>query len=161
MKTIKGTLLLLGLYLLIGSIGLQAQTVSGTVTDAATGETLIGATILDEPSGKGTVTNAYGRYTLTLRSDTAFIRISYIGYQIQHHVVVLDGNRQLNVQLKPSVELEEVTITAERVGSPTVSQMSAIEVPIEQLKLVPVIFGETDVLKAIQLLPGVQAAPRV
>ena len=137
--------------------GLHAQTVSGTVTDASTGETLIGATVLDEASGKGTVSNAYGRYTLTLPSDSAHLRISYIGYQPQHHTVPLKGNAQLNIKLKPSVELDEVTITAERVGSPKISQMSAIQLPTEQLKLVPVIFGETDVLKAIQLLPGVQS----
>ena len=133
------------------------QTVSGTITDATTGETLIGATILDETSGKGTVSNAYGRYTLTLKEDTALLRISYIGYRTEHRNMSLRGNRQLNIALSPSVELDEVTITAERINSPQVSQMSAIEVPVEQLKMVPVIFGETDVLKAIQLLPGVQS----
>ena len=133
------------------------QTVSGTITDAATGETLIGATILDEKSGKGTVSNAFGRYTLTLKGDTALLRISYIGYKTQHQTMLLHGNRQLNIQLTPSVELEEVIVTADRINSPQMSQMSAIEVPVEQLKLVPVIFGETDVLKAIQLLPGVQS----
>ena len=133
------------------------QTVSGTITDAATGETLIGATILDETSGKGTVSNAYGRYTLTLKEDTALLRISYIGYKTQHQTMLLHGNRQLNIQLTPSVELEEVIVTADRINSPQMSQMSAIEVPVEQLKLVPVIFGEIDVLKAIQLLPGVQS----
>ncbi len=149
-------LLLLSIALLLTNLTV-GQTVSGTITDAATGETLIGATILDEQSGKGTVTNAYGRYTLTLPGDSAHLRISYIGYRTLHQVMSLKGNRQLNVQLTPSVELEEVTITAERINSPKVSQMSAIEVPVEKLKMVPVIFGETDVLKAIQLLPGVQS----
>ncbi len=149
-------LLPLLLFLMLPSL-LRAQTVSGTVTDAASGETLIGATVLDEASGKGTVTNAYGRYTLTLAGDSALLRVSYIGYRTEHHPLSLRGNRQLNVQLEPSVELQEVTITAERAGSPTISQMSTIEVPVEQLKLVPAIFGETDVLKAIQLLPGVQS----
>ncbi len=135
---------------------LRAQTVSGTVSDVSNGETLIGATVLEEVSGKGTVTNAQGRYTLTLSNDTARLRISYIGYQTVHHTVALRGNQQLNVQLQPSVELDEVSITAERINSPKASQMSALEMPVEQLKLVPVIFGETDVLKAIQLLPGVQ-----
>ena len=134
-----------------------AQTVSGTVTDAASGETLIGATVLDELTGKGTVTNAQGRYTLTLPGDSAYLRFSYIGYRPQHQNMSLKGNRQLNVELDPSVVLEEVSITAERINSPTTSQMSAIEVPVEKLKMVPVIFGETDVLKAIQLLPGVQS----
>lgn len=135
-----------------------AQTVSGTITDAATGETLIGATVLDTVSGKGTVTNAYGRYTLTIKgASSAGLRISYVGYTPQTHSVDLSTNRQLNVALHGSVQLQEVEIVAERMGSPKMSQMSAIEVPVEQIKLVPVIFGETDVLKAIQLLPGVQS----
>ena len=147
---------ILTLLLAAGHIG--AQTVSGTVTDAATGETLIGATVLDTASGKGTVTNAYGRYTLTLRgATTAGLRISYVGYSPQVHSVDITENRQLNIALRPSVQLDEVQIVADRVGSPRMSQMSAIEVPVEQIKLVPVIFGETDVLKAIQLLPGVQS----
>lgn len=137
----------------------QGQTVSGTVSDVETGETLIGATILDMGSGKGTVTNAQGRYTLTLKTDSADLRISFIGYQTQVLHVGLQGGYRLNVKLVPTVELDEVTVTADRISinSPKVSQMSAIEVPVEQIKLVPVIFGETDVLKAIQLLPGVQS----
>ena len=139
-------------------LGAAAQTVSGTVTDAATGETLIGATVLDTISGKGTITNAYGRYTLTLKgASTAALRVSYVGYSPQFHTVDITTGTQLNVKLSPSVQLQEVEIVAERVGSPKMSQMSAIEVPVEQIKLVPVIFGETDVLKAIQLLPGVQS----
>ncbi len=135
-----------------------AQTVSGTVTDEATGETLIGATVLDTRSGKGTVTNAYGRYTLTLKGvKDAELRFTYVGYKPQTHRVDLSANRQLNVELEANVMLDEVEVVAERVNSPRVSQMSAIEVPVEQIKLVPVIFGETDVLKAIQLLPGVQS----
>ncbi len=143
--------------LTLGTLGAVGQTVSGTVTDQKTGETLIGATILDEETGKGTVTNAYGRYSLTLRTDTAHLRISFIGYRPEHRVVVLKGNQQLNIQLVPSVELKEVTVTAERINSPKMSQMSALEIPVEQLRMVPVMFGETDVLKAIQLLPGVQS----
>lgn len=140
-------------------LSLSAQTISGTVSDAETGETLIGATILDIGSGKGTVTNAHGRYTLTLKADSAELRISFIGYQTQVHKVDLKGGARLNVKLLSSVELDEVTVTANRISisRPEVSQMSAIEVPVEQIKLVPVIFGEADVLKAIQLLPGVQS----
>ena len=130
-----------------------AQTVSGTVTDSLTGETLIGATVLDDGSGKGTVTNAYGRYSLTLKGDSATLRISYIGYRPQEHRIAIGGNCQLSVRLQPALELHEVRVTADRVSSPKVSQMSAIEVPAEQIRLVPVIFGESDVLKAIQLLP--------
>lgn len=135
----------------------SAQTVSGTVTDAATGETLIGATVLDVASGKGTVTNAQGRYTLTLKgSATVTLRYSYVGYKTQTQEADISRGLQLDVKLEPSVMLREVEVTAERVNSPRAAQMSAIEVPVEQIKMVPVMFGETDVLKALQLLPGVQ-----
>ncbi|MBR2959670.1 MAG: TonB-dependent receptor, partial [Bacteroidales bacterium] len=151
MKRLFITLLLMPVLMATG------QTVSGTVTDSLTGETLIGATVLDEGSGKGTVTNAYGRYSLTLKGDSATLRISYIGYRPQEHRIAIGGNCQLSVRLQPALELHEVRVTADRVSSPKVSQMSAIEVPAEQIRLVPVIFGESDVLKAIQLLPGVQS----
>ncbi|MBR6049499.1 MAG: TonB-dependent receptor [Bacteroidales bacterium] len=152
----------LGLLLVLCTVwlwplSLWGQTVSGTVTDAQTGETLIGATVVDMASGKGTVTNAYGRYTLTLKAASADLRVTYIGYQPHRQTVSLEGNSKVNVALEPALELEEVTITAERMNSPKVSQMSAIEVPVEQIKLVPVMFGEADVLKAVQLLPGVQS----
>ena len=146
------------IFMLALAASAVAQTVSGTVTDEVTGETLIGATVLDTRTGKGTVTNAYGRYTLTLKGGGEVeLRFSYVGYSPQLHKVDLTSNRQLNVKLNPNTELKEVEVRAERVNSPRVAQMSAIEVPVEQIKLVPVIFGETDVLKAIQLLPGVQS----
>ncbi len=148
---------LLTVLLLLLPPMLMAQTVSGTITDAATGETLIGATILDEATGKGAVSNAYGRYTLTLRSDSVHLRFSYIGYRTEYRTLPLQENTVLNVELRPTVELDEVTVTAERISSPKTSQMSAVEIPVEHLKMVPVIFGEADVLKALQLLPGVQS----
>ena len=73
--------IIITLLLLSAALVANAQTVSGTVTDAATGETLIGATVLDVGSGKGTVTNAYGRYTLTLKgSSTVELKISTYQY---------------------------------------------------------------------------------
>lgn len=135
----------------------NSQTVSGTITDGSNGETLIGATVLDMQSGKGTVTNAQGRFSLTLRAPKAQLKVSFIGFRTQVIDVDLDSNKFLAIALSPSVELNEVVVRAERVNSPSVSQMSAVEIPVEQIKLVPVMFGETDVLKAIQLLPGVQS----
>lgn len=135
----------------------QHYTVSGTVTDVSTGETLIGATVLDLRSGKGTVTNAYGYYSLTLNADSVMLRVSYVGYVMSVESFVLQQNARRNYSLKGSTELEEVIVTAERVSSPRSSQISAIAVPVEHLKAVPVLFGESDVLKALQLLPGVQS----
>lgn len=145
------------LALWLGIVPAGAQTVSGTVTDARTGETLIGATILETATGRGTVSNAHGRYSLTPGVASAQLRISYTGYTAQQHTLDLSSDASLNIRLEPAVELDEVTVTAERISSPQTSQMSAIEVPVEQIRLVPVLFGEADVLKAIQLLPGVQS----
>lgn len=133
------------------------HTVSGTVTDQASGETLIGATILDQGSGKGTTTDANGRFSLTLKGDSALLRITYVGYEPLYDTLVLTANHPRNYTLKPSIQLQEVTITAQRVNSRESAQMSALEMPVEQLKTVPVLFGEADILKAIQLLPGVQS----
>ena len=135
----------------------QNYTTSGTVTDAATGETLIGATVLDVRSGKGTVTNAYGDYSLTLKKDSITLKFSYVGYEPQQFAMRLDHNMQLSVKLKPSVQLNEVVVTAERTGDTRSSQMSATQMTMEKIKSVPVMFGEADIIKALQLMPGVQS----
>ena len=149
-------ILLLLLLLPLGSMA-QRYTVSGTVVDKKTGETLIGATILDTRSGKGTVTNLYGHYSLTLPKDSVNLRITFVGYEPQRFDLMLNGNKELNVQLRESVMLDEVVITAERTGDVRSVQMSAMDMPVEKIKSVPVLFGEADVIKALQLMPGVQS----
>ena len=151
----KLTILLLLLAPLL--VMAQGHTISGTVTDAASGETLIGATVIDTRSGKGTVTNAYGHYSLTLKSDSVQLKISYVGYEPQQFGIMLTSNRQLSVKLKPSVQLDEVTIVAERTGDTRSSQISATQITVERIKSVPVMFGESDIIKALQLMPGVQS----
>ena len=135
----------------------QKYTISGTVSDTKSGETLIGATVVDSRSGKGTVTNPYGRFSLTLPRGEVELKVQYVGYEPQHFAFTLDKNRQLSVRLVPSLQLDEVTITAERVGDSRSSQMSATEMTVEKIKSVPVMFGEADIIKALQLMPGVQS----
>ena len=145
--------------LLLLPLGAWAQryTVSGTITDKRSGETLIGATVLDTRSGKGAVTNLYGHFSLTLPKDSVNLRITFVGYEPQYFNFLLSANRELNVQLRESVTLEEVVITAERTGDVRSVQMSAMEMPVEKIKSVPVLFGEADLIKALQLMPGVQS----
>ena len=147
------------LLLLLLPLGVAAQryTVSGTITDRRSGETLIGATVLDTRSGKGTVTNLYGHFSLTLPKDSVNLRVTFVGYEPQYFNLLHDRNRELNVQLRESVTLEEVVITAERTGDVRSVQMSAMEMPVEKIKAVPVLFGEADLIKALQLMPGVQS----
>ena len=149
--------LFLSLILLMPLASVAQRTISGTITDQATGETLIGATILETGSGKGTTTDVNGRYTLTVKNASIILRITFVGYEPIYDTIELKSNTVRNYKLHPSVQLQEVVVKAQRINSRESSQMSAIEIPVEQLKAVPVLFGEADIMKAIQLLPGVQS----
>jgi hypothetical protein len=107
--------------------------------------------VVDVRSGKGTVTNVYGHYSLTLRRDSVMLKVTFVGYRPQEFAMRLDRNRELNIELSPSVQLDEVTVTAERLGDTRSSQMSAVQMPVERIKSVPVMFGEADIIKALQL----------
>ena len=149
--------LILTALLLTVSLGVWAQhTISGTVTDSRSGETLIGATIYDTISRKGTITNQHGRYSLTLKGDKAVIRISFVGCETQFHTLALDANQRLDAKLQSTHTLQEVKVVGERTQHVESSIPSRIEIPVEQVRAIPMLFGETDVIKAIQLLPGVQ-----
>ena len=131
-------------------------TVSGYVSDAASGERLIGATVVDRRSGQGTVSNTYGFYSITLPTDSVALYVAYIGYEAQTIPLMLHANRSINVNMEASAVLKEVEIVAdkyERIEER--AQMGRIDVPIAQIKQIPALLGEKDVLKALQLLPGV------
>ena len=135
----------------------QKHTISGYIWDAQSHETLIGATILDLDGGRGAITNEYGFYSITLPDGTVNLRTGYVGYRTHTQSITLDRDISLNFELEALASLDEVTIVGNRLDlSVKGSQMSAIDIPIEQIKAVPAVFGEADVLKALQLLPGVQ-----
>ncbi len=134
-------------------------TVNGYVTDKSTNERLIGATILDARSGQGTISNTSGFYSLTLPNQEVEIYVSYVGYTpCRMSPFVVERDTFIEVFLESSAVLQEVTVNANTAvsGVQTV-QMSAVEVPVSQIKGIPAIGGEVDILKAIQLLPGVQS----
>lgn len=145
------------MLLFIASLA-QAQnfTVSGYVTDSESGESLIGATIIDQNSGKGTVSNTFGFYSLTLPKGQLNLKISFVAYQPIEELVELNSSKQISYQLKLGSQLDEVVVTAEE-NIELQPQMSTIDVPVEQIKAMPVLMGEADVLKSIQLLPGIQS----
>ncbi|MFY0601065.1 MAG: TonB-dependent receptor [Cyclobacteriaceae bacterium] len=148
---------LICLFLSIGTYSLYAQTytISGYIRDSETGENLIGATILDQNTLKGTVSNTYGFYSLTMPEGKLSLKITYVGYEFQEANIQLNENKQLNYNLKAGSTLDEVVITAEE-NIELSPQMSTIDVPIEQIKALPVLMGESDILKTLQLLPGIQ-----
>ena len=132
-------------------------TLSGYITDAKSGETLIGATLLDTISGRGTITNEYGFFSLSLPPGKASLTCGYVGYRHKSLDLVLESDTTLRIVLEETAELGEVTIVGNRLELGVQgSQMSAIDLPVKQIKAVPAMFGEVDVLKALQLLPGVQ-----
>jgi outer membrane receptor for ferrienterochelin and colicin len=137
----------------------NAVTLSGHIVDANTGETLINASVFDRTSGKGTVTNPYGFYSLTLPGPTMLVRFSYVGYSQQTIPLTLTKDTVVNIRLVPSTELSEVTVWGGDHKETGVkgSQMSTVQIPASQIKAIPTLFGEADLIKALQLLPGVQA----
>ncbi len=150
-------LIVIGLMLACVPTFAQRRTISGYVMDAASKETLIGATVFDKNSGKGCATNSYGFYTLTLNQGQVDLQVSYVGYNQQNQSFDLKENLNLNFALETNIELSEVVVEAQRATvSARSPQMSVVELPVQQIKTIPTLFGETDVLKAIQLLPGVQ-----
>ena len=149
------------LFLLVACVayGQRSYTVSGYVTDAESGERLIGATVYDTLTHQGTATNTAGFYTLTLPQGTSVVLVArYVGYAASAPFRT-DSAQTHHFVLKSSNQLEEVTVTGHQsISAPDNVQMSAIEVPVTQILTIPAIGGEVDVLKAIQLLPGVQSA---
>ncbi|MDQ1087453.1 TonB-dependent receptor [Siphonobacter sp. SORGH_AS_1065] len=134
-------------------------TISGYVRESGSGESLPGVTVSVPAVQKGTTTNTYGFYSLTLPlSDTLEVVVSSIGFQSQSRKLALTRNLEMNWQLLVSnAELKEVVVSGNyQTRESQKVQMSAISVPIEQMKDVPALLGEKDMLKVLQLLPGVQ-----
>ena len=125
--------------------------------DEANGESLIGATVYVPEAGQGTVTNVYGFYSLTVPPGEYQITYSYLGYQSVSEKVSLTKDTRLKVELaSESQELEEVVVTSEGIDANVRStEMSVNKLDIKTIQKVPAFLGEVDVLKSIQLLPGV------
>jgi hypothetical protein len=134
-------------------------TLSGYVTDAGNGEELIGATITlsDNPS-KGTTTNVYGFYSLTLPAGNYQVRYSYLGYQTVEREIELTQDQKVDVELpSQEMQLEEIVVSTDRPEANVQDvNMSREKLKIEKVKSLPALFGEVDVLRTVQLLPGVQ-----
>ncbi len=135
-------------------------TISGFIKDSLNGETLIGASIAVQGKTKGISSNQYGFYSITLEEGEYIFISSYIGYQPKILQIKLDGNKQLNFNLLPKISLsQEVIVTSKkRDANVKNAQMGKFTLPIEQIKSIPAFLGEVDLLKTIQLLPGIRNA---
>ena len=133
-------------------------TISGYVTDGASSETLIGANILESRRSTGTATNPFGFYSLTLPEGETELVFSYLGYESRHSRFELTKDTLLNVRLDSNNQLAEVVVLSDkREAGIESTAMGAHEIPMTQIRHTPSILGEADLLKTIQLMPGVQA----
>ena len=151
-----------GLFFLLIYSSLFAQntyTISGYVQEEATGETLIGVNIFDQATLTGTISNEYGFYSITLDEGDYNIVYSFIGLETNIQKVNLSKNIRLNVSLNTKTILtNEVVITSEKEDKNIQSSsMSQTKLQVKNIKQIPVILGEIDVIKSAQLLPGIQS----
>ena len=144
----------------LAGISLLAQsnyTISGYVQDNESGENLIGVSIYDKNTFKGTVTNQYGFYSLTLEEGKYDIIYSFIGLESVTKKITLNENNRINISLESNAILtDEVIVTGEKLDkNVTSSNMSQVKLEVNNIKQLPVILGEVDLLKSAQLLPGI------
>lgn len=152
----------LTVFLVIINIVLTVQarnfTISGHIVSDQSGETLIAASALENGSRKGVLSNSFGFYSLTLPEGPVELTYSCIGYSPVTLNFELRSDTMLNIRLHEDNMMEQITIVGNRVETVAKStQMSSITVPVAQIKTVPALLGEVDLIKVLQLLPGVQS----
>lgn len=156
---VKKYLAVISLLVTISLQAQQAQNIHGFVFDATSKEILIGALVFDSVTGKGTVSNEFGYYNLMLFSnEPIYIQVSYIGYKKQSFKTRHADSSRYDIYMYPGIELGEVKVTADRMPDITrTTETSTIRLPMREVKMLPNLFGEVDIVKAYQLTPGVQS----
>ncbi len=134
-------------------------TVNGYVKDADNGEALIGATVLIKELGTGNITNVYGFYSITLPAGDYTVEFRYLGFVTQQQSISLNENTRIDIELaEEQTALQEVVVTARPEDeNVTSTEMSVAELDIKTISKIPVFAGEVDIIKSIQLLPGVSS----
>ncbi|MBK8556578.1 MAG: TonB-dependent receptor [Lewinellaceae bacterium] len=151
--------LLIGILLINPVFAQTTATISGRLTDATTGETLIGATVEALGLGKGNISNEYGFYSFSLAegADSVTLRFSYLGYESKMQRIFPKGNIKLDIGLQPAGNvMKEVVIRSNPLEEKMKStEMSVSTISAREVKALPALFGETDVIKILQLKPGI------
>jgi len=142
------------------AIAQNNYTINGVVKDSLSGETLIGVTLKFTASGQsGTSTNAYGFYSYKLSGGEYNLNVSYIGYKSINKKIKVNSDIRLDLNMIPENILEEIVISAEKRNDNIINaQMGVAKINLNEIRNVPVLFGERDVLKTLQLLPGIKSA---
>ena len=138
----------------------QKFTLSGYIKDASNGEALIGATIYAKEIKKGTTSNTYGFYSLTVEKGIYTIEITYMGYKPYTQTIEFSKNQTVDIEMESTaIQVQGTVVVAARNNdNVSTTNMGTTLVPIESIKKMPAFFGEVDLVKTIQLLPGIQSA---
>jgi len=134
----------------------QKYTISGYIEDAGSSERLPGASVYNlAKTNHGTASNEYGFYSLTIPGGKIRLTCTYVGYTSEVMEVVLSADTMINMHLTPSLEIDEVSITSKR-DHVRDNQTGMIDVPLNVVRNLPVILGEADIMKSIQMMPGIK-----
>jgi hypothetical protein len=156
-NNISMKLLILSFFILLSTITSAQHILSGYVFDETNGELLINATVFDNISSQGVLANNYGFFSLSLqKNDSVSLSISYVGYNTKNIKLLLQNDSTLVIKLLPGVNLDEVSVTSNRVDLNNTS-ISAIKLPVKLLNKLPSFAGESDLARVMQLMPGVQS----
>ncbi|CAM3484058.1 TonB-dependent receptor [Zobellia roscoffensis] len=160
MNPLKKVILSVFLFFSISTFAQQRHTLSGTISEASSNETLIGVTIAFPELQTGVTTNEYGFYSITIPKGEYQLQVSYLGFQDIVQTITLDSDQKMNFSLQESAEQLQEVIVTEDVEKMDVRkpQMSVNSLSVGTIKKIPVILGEADVIKSILLLPGVTNA---
>jgi hypothetical protein len=153
-------LLLLATFSCIAAFSQNKYTVSGYIRDSASGESIIGATLSVNGKGRGVNSNQYGFFSITLPEGPYDLYVTHIGYNTQPLTISLTQNTQINILLTPkaTVYTEVIVSSKRRDANVKSAQMGKFDLSMNQVKALPVLLGEVDILKTMQLLPGVRNA---
>ena len=161
LEAVKNILFILFVSLFVVQASAQKKhTVSGYVKDKANGESSFGATVYIKEILKGTTTNSSGFYSITIAEGEYTLVISYVGFKKIEQKINLNENIRLNYEIESdAIQGKEFVVTGKREDKNTEETvMSTVKLDVDKIKALPALFGEVDILKTIQLLPGVQAA---
>jgi outer membrane receptor for ferrienterochelin and colicin len=159
-RSILNLILLVAIFIIPSSIFAQKKvTISGYVKDAKGSEALIGATVYIKGVNIGTETNTYGFYSISVPAGNYTVIYSYVGFGTRTDSISLTEDTRADVEMESTTTMKEIEITDTRRDEHVKNtEMGTISLSADKIKTLPVIFGETDILKALQLMPGVQSA---
>ena len=158
-RRVRTLILFLTLIISVSCIAQESSTLSGYVTDGKSGETMIGAKVYIPSIRKGAITNNYGFYSLTVPKGVYTVEFRMTGLNTETREVDLSADVQLDIELGTKLlNIQEVTVNAKAEDNVKSTKIGQLELGIDEIKTLPAFMGEVDIIKTIQLLPGVSSA---